>query len=325
MRANPSTPTVPAPPPPYFFSPARGLFRADASPGITCLVSTRACPHCRHVVVVDDDAQADLRCANCGARISDAAPTIAPAVSPAPAAPVPAPAAPSPPDRFQAPSPDRAPLDALAIPALVCGLLPFVPIVTQFLAIVFGITSIVRGRKGDRRTGAAWAGVFLGLAAGSLWALVLTTLYANYSAGRRAYMPPAPPWALTGPMAEGEELKALSLSEKLTVLRGAAKRYRRDFGHYPASLDLLLGHSLPADYEIGEDICYIPVPEGEETDPRRIVIVSGVVLYNRQQERLRHPHRVVCRLDGTVEVLPETELAEELAQCGPSGCVGDDP
>jgi hypothetical protein len=262
------------------------------------------CPHCRHVVDAAPGASVS-KCSNCGALLpapgSDPSPTSVPSDTPL------------------RPPPSTA--DGLAIASLVFGLLFFVPVLTQVLAIAFGLGALLRRRlEGRRRAGLAWVGLLLGLFllfgwiyvfVRAAWAGSVTPAGVGYaSLGYSRYA------AVDADEAALDELQAMT--SVLGALYPAIEAYRRDFGAWPASLEVLTPVYLSAATAeaarkkalSGDESCITLQADVDPArdPPDRVIAYSAPVHVDDAGERLAKPHRWVLRLNGTTSFVPSDEV-----------------
>ena len=287
----------------------RGKLSSMAS--LTCLA-------CRHVVEVAEGASG--KCENCGAEVRPPPPPFTsvsasqprPAIAPPTESSHPPPATPAgaPPGLVGEAAPSQ--VRSASIVCLVCGLVFFVPFVTQAAGLVAGGIAIFRRRLNNERVAAAWVGIILCVLGLIGWTAGITSFLSFRGAGGFAGAGRFP-----GPMAmpyeENEWGKTADWKTELERVYDAASAYRRDFGRWPGSIDDLGGHSLPKSFELSKKLTYYPVPEDETRNFDRLLIVSELTLFDQEANELDHPHRLILRLGGTVEVLPAEEVDRLLA------------
>lgn len=277
------------------------------------------CPHCRHVVAIAPGGAG--RCENCGTKL--AART---APSPPPAAAAPAKAEPAPPTTAPPPgappqrpavhatAPTERPTRAAAIVALVCGLLFFIPVVPQAAAILFGAIAVFRRRLPNERVAAAWVGLLFGLAALAGWFAMYSWINSpTFTRGFRGmgYWTPPPPQADERAAAQpGEWAELMERASK------AAADYHRDYRKWPANVQAMVGIGfLPAGFELPEAVIYHRPPDGLSPLPADWVLFSTApTSYDRVQEPLPKPHRLVVGADGIVHVRPADEVEAAIAR-----------
>lgn len=200
-----------------------------------------------------------------------------------------------------------------SIVCLVCGLVFFVPFVTQAVGLVAGGIAVFRRRLTNERVAAAWVGITL--CAGGLigWTAGITALLSLKGAGgfagaRMARMPTST--AFGG----NEWMEPSDWETELERVYDASSAYRKDFGRWPASIDDLRGHSLPQGFELSKKLTYHPVPEDEMHNFKRLLIVSEVTRFDQEATELPVPHRMILRLGGTIELLPAAEVDRLLTE-----------
>jgi hypothetical protein len=200
---------------------------------------------------------------------------------------------------------------AASIVCLVCGLVFFVPFVTQAVGMVAGAIAILRRRLTNERVAAAWVGITL-CALGLIgWTAAISALRSMKGTGLFS-MPTAMP------AVDNEWSKPGDWKTELETVYRAASAYHRDFNRWPASIDDLGGHSLRKGYPLLKELTFHPVPEAEALNFDRLMIVSDVTQYDQDANDLLRPHRMVLRLGGTIEVLPAEEVARLLAAQTPA-------
>jgi hypothetical protein len=266
------------------------------------------CPECRHVVEVDEAGFG--KCPNCGSAVepravafSGAPAPVAVPVTPAPATPIPT---------RQEPSYLAGPqttVRAASIVALVCGLLFFIPFVTQGLALIFGAFAVFRKRRPDERVAAAWVGIILAVLALFGWVYV-RTLISSMPAWGPAF---GPAWNQTGP-GDNEWLQPSEWSDTMERVHRATATYQRNYGEWPGSLEDLKGRSLPTGFTLPKELRYRPVPAEHGDDLQWILMVSAETMYNLEVDELNTPQRVILLLSGKIEVLPADEVEALLAE-----------
>ena len=295
----PYTPTVPVWASILFpTATVRGIIRAMAL----------TCPECRHVVEVDEAGVG--RCPNCGSAVqpqavafSGTASTPAKPAAPPPTAPTPAPEEPS---YLAGP---QTQVRAASIVALVCGLLFFIPFVTQGLALIFGAFAVFRKRLPKERVAAAWVGIILAVLTLLGWVYAITNLPAIRTWG------PAfgPTWNEAGSV-DNAWLQPSEWSDTMERVYRATATYHRDYHEWPASIEDLKGRSLPTGFTLPDELRYRPAPADSQSDPQWILMVSAETLFNLEADELHTRHRVILRLSGKIEVLPTDEVEALLAE-----------
>jgi len=200
-----------------------------------------------------------------------------------------------------------------SIVCLVCGLVFFVPFVTQAVGLVAGGIAVFRRRLTNERVAAAWVGIILcvggliGWTAGITW--FLSNQRSGVFAGAGAFTVPA-----TMSDQANEWMEPSDWETELERVYDAASAYRKDFGRWPASIDDLRGHSLPRGFELSQQLTYHPVPEDEMHNFKRLLIVSEVTRFDQEATELPVPHRMILRLGGTIESLPAAEVDRLLSE-----------
>ncbi len=295
------------------------------------------CPGCRHVVELEEGAS--KKCPNCRTVVHAPLRTTPPASKPAngggsiadgskiprqgepdsgpttpPGAPATPPTAPGAPTVPVPSSPVASAYTqtsltrAASVVALVFGLLVFVPLLTQVVAIVAGLYAILRPRKARERVRLAWIGLVLGCTMLCVWILLINWFMSAVSTGPRFTWPPprvaleADAWADTA-----------ALRTEMERIYDAAAAYHRDYQRWPEGVDELIGKSLPASFVPSADLTYRPVPESQSLSHKWILIVSKPVQYDSDGAPLAAPHRFVLTLGGKIDLLPAETVAELLA------------
>ncbi len=269
------------------------------------------CANCRHPVDrTAGSAGPPAQCPNCGAALGVAAAEFSPRAFQAPPA---------------SPLVQRAPGtggDGLAIASLVCGLLLFVPIIPQLLAVIFG-TSVLLGRR--RRSvspsgrGFAVAGLVCGLAFAVLWTVVIVWLVASLrwsvatvSGGASARVFEAETYV--APPDEAEE--------KLNIVSQAIALYRKNFQRLPENLtDLVPDYLSSADLTLtGSDSDqrseFLRLVGG--VDPARepattILIYTDPFDRDSENRPIDPPRQLILQLDGKIRLLEVGEVRRRLA------------
>ncbi len=262
------------------------------------------CPQCRHVVTLDDAPAHQPRCHNCGATIP--AP---PADGPTPAGPTSA--APGN-GAVQAVAPvGPPPGSGVAVAALVCALLFFIPLLPQAAAVVLAVYALVQLRSTEGRRAAAWAALILGLFVGAGWLLlVIGGLRAAFTGGAgygTGYV--VGPYAASATL-EVHEGRLARIRNGLERIGAAVTAYRRDIGRWPQTLEDMVPTYLSN--AVLDDVD----PERASTERRLITLVPGVdplgdppdtivaysarVTIGESGEQLAAPRRWVLLLNGEI-------------------------
>lgn len=271
------------------------------------------CPSCRHIVSVE--AGAKRKCPNCGDLVWSLPP--ASATPPTTPAAVPRPIAPP----TEAPSPGAtatfvtAPafvdtaranttVSSTATAALVCGLLFFIPGITQLLAIGLGLFAIAK-RRDNQRVAAAWVGLLMGLVTLAGWVLMFSFATSLTPGVMRWAVPPP-----TTPTDDTAGERVAKLAGELERLGVKITAYRRDYRKWPPAMEALVGRYLPDAYVLPKEILFRPPVNPENTPGDWVVAYSVELLYDQDGERLSSPHRLVLRLSGRVDLVKREELPE---------------
>jgi hypothetical protein len=195
--------------------------------------------------------------------------------------------------------------------ALVCGLLVFVPVATQVVAILAGLYAILRPRKAGERVRLAWIGLVLGSAMLCVW-IPLINWFVSAVSTSRPFAWPSPRVALE----DDAWADAAALRTEMERIHAAAVAYHRDYQRWPEGVDELVGKSLPASFVPSAELTYRPVPQSQSLSHKWILIVSKPVPYDSDGEPLAVEHRFVLTLGGKIELLP-VETARELLASQP--------
>ncbi len=265
------------------------------------------CPYCRHSV---EESAGTLKCDNCGSRLPGRS---IPAISRPPQA--------TPPIAVPAGVADGLPLsppsDRVAIASLVCGLLFFIPLVTQLAAVVLGIVALAR-RAPHRRPALAAIGLLLGLLVGGGWSWIVAS---SITGGAGAAM-----WATYGGAysSGGQDGESEDLAILLERLGRAAAAYQRDMRRWPASPRVLaptylspsVAQQVDPESASGDRrlVTWVTDVNPTEDDPERIVAYSVPVEYDEFGQKLPAPACWVLRLNEEVLRLPPEEVKADLAR-----------
>ena len=271
------------------------------------------CPGCRHVV--DVPSGQTIKCHNCRTKI--AAPSDFDAAHETPAPSTPPPTAMTPPlvpppvgDQSVAAtmplgSPDTGDArtqSTAGIVTLVFGLLFFIPFITQVIALVVGCFALVT-RKDSQRTTLVWVGMTVAALALIGWVAFFGTVRMSF---RTTFVGRGMPYAQSGAQPEWERTDRIVAT--MERVQRAALAYHRDFGEWPDSPESLAGHRLPQGFKTPEDLTYRPVPATWRNRLEWVLIVSSELTVDREGEALREPHRLLARLDGSLDLLPAGEV-----------------
>jgi len=286
------------------------------------------CPKCRHPVHEPEIGSSRPRCPNCGHRLSpDIGPAAAvPGVPAAPPGPVPAGAS-----------------EGWAVASLVCGLVFFVPVVSQILAIVFGAVAL---RRLHRRPGQSTArvmaviGMTCGLLAGLMWGWIGITFYPFFRTGPVATVPATPgPVALGYASYTGVANAPQNRSGRVTeakakmkeVLQGLTE-YRQDHRRWPQTLDDLIptyletatlhlenfdvfGRQTKPVADTEGLVRYVrPPSDVPESEKKRILLYSMRFEYDDEGQQVESAKRWVVWTNGRIELMEEQGVAQALQQ-----------
>jgi len=212
--------------------------------------------------------------------------------------------------------------DGLGVASLILGMVFFIPVLTQVLAIALGAASLLRRLAAHPRRAqstAAWVGVVLGVFFLLVWAYLGMRLIAL----RRTVVPmPMPPYIATPyTSAAGVDIdlqaESQAMHRALDRVSVAIRRYRNDYRHWPHRTEDLASLYLP------DSVAVLLVPRGAQAVPQlwmvsgldpdadppdRIVAYSVQVQYDLEGKTLSAPHRWVLRLDGRIELVPADEV-----------------
>jgi len=187
------------------------------------------------------------------------------------------------------------------------------------------------GDEHKRQSSLARTVTFLVMAALLLAVTFGLVAYTRFAGGRRA----APGIYANTSHNPGEQTG--TLAKHMERIHSAARAYRRDYSEWPASIDPLVGVSLPSGYKMPTELAYRPPPALPPTssdlrptssgssltssdrlpasDPLLdwVLVVSEAVDYDRDGNRLAEPHRLILRLGGKMELLPADAVNKLLA------------
>ncbi len=272
------------------------------------------CPYCRHVVSLPPkDANRAVRCGNCGATLPRPEARFAgvvPAAASLPSKPLSA--------AFAMPSQP----DGLGVASLILGMVFFIPVLTQVLAIALGAASLLRRLAAHPRRAqstAAWVGVVLGVFFLLVWAYLGMRLIALRRTVVTMPMPPyiATPYTSAAGVDIDLQAESQAMHRALDRVSVAIRRYRNDYRHWPHRTEDLASLYLP------DSVAVLLVPRGAQAVPQlwmvsgldpdadppdRIVAYSVQVQYDLEGKTLSAPHRWVLRLDGRIELVPADEV-----------------
>jgi len=232
------------------------------------------------------------------------------------------------------PSPVPPPRDSAAVGSLVCGLLFFIPLLTQALGLLLAVVALIRSAVAGRRPHpAAWAGLLLCLALGIGWGALLVSIFT----GPRTVAVSATPY---GPMAYGPSTPygpgddsgtscGEQFSSAMERIGAALTAYQRDMGTWPTGLDELVPTYLASSVADAIDPERAPGPKrlvtmvpgvAPHTDPPdRVVAYSERCERDVTGQRLSRPTRWVLRLNGTFEPLDAGRAEALLGLSSPAG------
>ncbi len=292
------------------------------------------CPECRHVVEVD--ATEATKCSNCGAMVFapgrtpslPSVETTSPPAEPPSTASQPSGSTSAGEDRLQAQGTIPAAMDQPAAPttraaanvAFVLALLFFIPFVSQVVAIGVGLYAVARKRIPNERVTLAWLAIVLSALVFPCWLLLISTVTSFVSTARTRIFT-APPYA-QAPLDE-RWMVTSDLSDEMESVFNAASAYRRDFGKWPSSVDILVGKNLPSGFRLSRRLTYRPVPPSETRSFTWVLLVSDELQYYAFGERFETLHRLVLRLNGRVEALPSAQVETLLSGQPLGGAIGE--
>jgi hypothetical protein len=261
------------------------------------------CPECRHVVQVD--ATGCGKCPNCGSIVRPFRTPFSgePGASSPPQVQQPSNVTPATGHQTYTLAESPPTVRAASVVSLVCGLLFFIPFVTQALALLFGLAAVARKRLPNERVAAAWVGMILAIVTIFGW-VYLIDLFRSSPAWGPAF---GPTWAESEYDA-GDWMRSSEWAETMERVYQAARSYRRDYGEWPASLDAMKGRTLARDFTLPPELTYRPMPDGSQEDPHWILMFSRETGFDIDGEELSTPHRLVLRLSGKIEPLPSAEV-----------------
>jgi hypothetical protein len=197
---------------------------------------------------------------------------------------------------------------ASSVVSFVAGLLLCVPLIPQGVGICAAVVALARRRLPKERVGLAWAGLLLSLAGMTVWMIVLVTL-----PGRTGTVGPvAPP--LAGPTTPPPDTweHTSELIGQMNRVHQAANTYYRDYKRWPDGIEPMVGRSLPPSFKVSSRLTYRPVPPTEQLSMDRVLMVSDTVSFDEDGQPLDGPHRLILRLSGKVEALPEQQVQDLL-------------
>lgn len=270
------------------------------------------CPACRHEVETDQGGTG--KCRNCGTIVRPPEPWPPQTADTSP------PAAAAPPTGPAPPVEEAASTRAASIIALICGLVFFVPFITQVLAIVFASVAIFRRRLPNERVAVAWVGMALAAVTFVGWFAVFRTV-ASRAASTAGPWVAAPAWNQPGSTTP-EDFKPGEWSGIMKTTHDAVSDYYRDFRKWPPDLKTLVGRYLRQDFQLPGELIYRPLPDVETDDQSFVLMVSDETLYDLDNKRLDTPQRLILRLSGKIELLPTDEVEKLLKGDAPE--VGED-
>lgn len=293
------------------------------------------CPKCRHAVPAPKDGYAGYRCDNCGHRWkADIGPPTTPQGTPTTPPPT---------------SPPAGASEGWAVASLVCGLVFFIPLVTQILAFVFGVVAFRRIEAGEGRASPrimAATGMGCALLAVMMWIWV-GVFYMQAIRPMPAAATPAPAGTASAPAAlvrlgysagyagvspssqipSGQvtdaELKAKEL------LRGLVM-YRQDFRRWPKTFDDLIPtylgrnalrldkidafgrevNSAKSDEKLFNYVS--PTPNSTTSERKQILVYSMRFDFDDKGEKLEGAKRWVIWSNNVIEFVDEKSVADAL-------------
>ncbi|MGB0716962.1 MAG: hypothetical protein ACPGXK_13860 [Phycisphaerae bacterium] len=276
------------------------------------------CPACRHVV--DDESLRHNRCGNCNAPLPKPTGRLQAKGSSGAQAPdedqPPRVPASKQPETHQAPtsvarsvnqeagtpppppeSERKSEFDPASTTSLICAGLFFVPIVTQAIGIIAGSISIARARRARKPVHfGAVLGLAFSIAALIGWALIFRTI----NIGGRAMITVGP--AVSFPTSPEEDDEATRVADDAITMErvgAAATSYKRDFGHWPASIDDLKKSILPPSFELPETVVWLSV-DPAESDLTRPLLVRSPSRWDKNGDKLASPQWMVQPLVGEI-------------------------
>jgi hypothetical protein len=186
--------------------------------------------------------------------------------------------------------------------AFVFGLLFFVPLATQVIALASGAIAVLRPRKPNERVLIAWIGIIISGLALLGWFVFGRTLLGS---ARTAAFWGAPVYT---PGDDDARYRVGELAEWVDRIYAAAAADHRDFDRWPLRIEDLAGRLLPRDFTMPEGLTYRRPPTSQQRSTAWVLIVSGDVHYDLNGQDLDQPHRLMGRLGGKVELRPSEEV-----------------
>ncbi len=212
--------------------------------------------------------------------------------------------------------------DGLGVASLILGMVFFVPVLTQVLAIALGAAALLRRPSAHplrERSTAAWVGLILGVFFLLVWVYLGLRLITLSQTVITMPMTPYIAMPYTGTTGGDLDLQVQSqaLHGALDQVSAAVRRYRNDYRRWPRRTEDLASLYLPD--SVGEllapkgpksapQLWMAPGVDPDADPPDRIVAYSVQVHYDLEGERLSAPHRWVLRLDGRIELAPADEV-----------------
>ena len=272
------------------------------------------CAQCRHPIEAEPGES--VRCPNCGTSVTVpcaphpphthatqlhqkqplvANPQVAPATTP------PLQAVTAPPGTGRDANAYEAPVRAATIVAFVCGLVCFVPIITQVVAIIAAMIALGRRRRVNERVALAWIGLILGVVGLLVWITLLSIIMAAQTTTTTTtgggFVWPGPPFE------EDVCGKLLDWDVQAKQVYTAARAYKTDYNRWPASLDVLVGDTLPLGFKLAYGLQYRPPPPESQDDPEWQLLTSVAVPCDPDGFASNTLHQLTLSAAGEVKVI----------------------
>ncbi|MHC5112025.1 MAG: hypothetical protein ACYTHJ_19350 [Planctomycetota bacterium] len=193
-----------------------------------------------------------------------------------------------------------------SIVALILGLLVFIPVAPQVVAIAIGLFAVVRRRLPGERVSLAWIGLLIASLALAGWLYLFFVVRAARVTTAVTATPTWAPVATTPTEYEAMERVGVWV-DAMHRVQVAAGRYHRDYKRWPQSLDDLRGKSLPPKFELPEGLTFLRVA-ADETDLSCPLVESDPSNWNEDGEQVSPPVRLIIPLQGDISevvVAPE--------------------